>query len=108
MSDLFSSTTMSPERQLWCAVIRTIVNDLTHEWSFSRKHQEAVSWIGTYPNANFRMVCDLADLNPEAVHPILYRLAQIPEEERMELSEHALRHLEFMRRKNKDRERRIA
>ena len=82
MSDLFTTTSMSPERQLWCAVLLAMANDLVNGSPFSKERREAVTWVGTFPTNNFKMVCDLAGFEPDAVHPIMLNLSQLSEEKR--------------------------
>ena len=73
----------SPERQLWCAVLLAMTNDLVKASPYSRERHEAVRWVGSFPSMHFRLVCDLAGYDPEAVHPILKNLVELPQNKRI-------------------------
>jgi|TARA_R100000935_G_scaffold38432_1_gene59648 hypothetical protein len=59
----------SPERQLWRHVLYAVFFDLesASEHNFQNR-VFAERWVGNYPSRDFRMVCDLAGLDPELVH----------------------------------------
>lgn len=71
------------ERALWQNVLLSVVVDLCAQGG---RHKDAritaQRWIGDFPSRDFRLVCFLAGFEPEAVWPVLHRLAQLPVEKR--------------------------
>ena len=72
------------ELALWQNVLLSVVVDLCAQGGrhkFARITAER--WIGDYPSRDFRQVCTLAGFEPEAVWPMLRRLAKLHVEERL-------------------------
>ena len=62
------------ERNLWATVLQVAINDATDQKGCThREHVEARRWIGQFPSRNFRTVCFLAGLDPDATHGRLKR-----------------------------------
>lgn len=62
-------TIESEERNLWVAVIAAVMTDIqSTSYASKRERDEAISWVGTFPSRDFRMVCSLAGIEPDAVH----------------------------------------
>ena len=72
------------ELALWQNVLLSVVVDLCAQGG---RHKDAritaERWVGNYPSRDFRLVCILAGFEPEAVWPMLRRLAKLPAEERL-------------------------
>lgn len=63
------------ERRLWLEVLGAVVRDLQSTSLASKSaRDDAISWVGTFPSRDFREVCSLACLDPEAVHCRLRRM----------------------------------
>lgn len=102
MSDPFSSSTMSPERKLWCSVLMAMANDLVNGSPFSKARADAVSWVGTFPSKNFEMVCELAGFEPDALHPIMLKLSQLSEEKRIKYGSSRLKLMDYFKSTGRD------
>lgn len=62
-------TLESEERNLWAAVIAAVITDIRSTgYASKRQRDEALSWVGAFPSRDFRMVCSLAGIEPDAVH----------------------------------------
>lgn len=60
---------MSAEQRLWQHVLLAILSDLQSSSDQTVRDQSfARRWVGQYPSRDFRMVCDLAGLDPDCVH----------------------------------------
>ena len=71
------------ESALWVAVLAAVVADIqTKSFATERQRSAAISWVGLYPSRDFRMVCSLAGMDPEAVHDRLRRLINRNKERR--------------------------
>ena len=72
------------ELALWQNVLLSVVVDLCAQGGRHKAARiTAERWIGDYPSRDFRQVCTLAGFEPEAVWPMLRRLAKLPAEERL-------------------------
>ena len=64
------------EQTLWQSVLLRVLQDLLHSKStLEREFEDAYRWVGNYPSKDFRMVCMLAGLEADFVHPRLKSLA---------------------------------
>ena len=64
------------EQNLWQSVLLRVVHDLLHSKStLERDFEDAYRWVGNYPSRDFRMVCTLAGLEADFVHPRIKSLA---------------------------------
>lgn len=66
----------SAEQCLWQHVLLAILSDL--QSSSEHAHWGKISarrWVGLYPTKDFRMVCDLAGLDPDYLHQQFRRVA---------------------------------
>lgn len=64
------------DRQLWCAVLSQAITDATTKRigkDAQRDQRAAIEWLST-DNRDFRTVCTLAGVDPEAVRDRLMRL----------------------------------
>lgn len=73
---------------LWAAVLARMIHDLcapgASRTSAARLRRDAERWVGAYPSREFRMVCECAGLEAEAVHVRLRALIALPVAERRE------------------------
>lgn len=69
------------ERNLWASVLYLMVHDLSEAGSYTDR-QAAEQWVGKYPTRDFREVCHLAGVEPDAVWHRLHKLCQQPPKER--------------------------
>lgn len=72
-----SADNWSPEQEsacrgLWAAVLLRQIEDATGPEGGDCR--SAISWIGAFPSRNFKMVCDLAGVDPDAAHERALRL----------------------------------
>ena len=64
------------ERNLWATVLLVAISDAKDSAGCGiRECRIAQDWIGTYPSPDFRLVCQLAGLEPDAVHERLLPMA---------------------------------
>ena len=78
MNDPFSS------KHLWQSVIAMAIRDLCNPHPGKTTDRESVeSWVGTFPAADFREVCQLAGLEVWRVHAALTRLCHLTPDERL-------------------------
>lgn len=69
---------MSAEQRLWQHVLLAIMGDLqSSSEQMLRERSFARRWVGMYPSRDFRMVCDLAGLDPDGVHRHFRRIADV-------------------------------
>lgn len=67
----------SEERDLWLAVLGAVITDLESTSHASKpQRDDAISWVGTFPSRDFRTVCSLAGIEPDAVHWRLRRIIE--------------------------------
>jgi hypothetical protein len=67
---------MSAEQRLWQHVLLAILSDLQSSSEQAHREQSfARRWVGPYPSRDFRVVCDLAGLDPDCVHRHFKRIA---------------------------------
>ena len=69
-------------RNLWSAVLLSVVRDLCKTGDRSRDRSEAERWIGGWPSRDFRTVCHLAGIEPDWLHGALLQLMALPVAER--------------------------
>lgn len=75
------SVQSSGEAALWGEVLCQVVRDLcssprtkdTRRW-----RRDALWWIGARPSRDFRAVCAMAGIDPDAAHPWFMRMAAMP------------------------------
>ena len=84
----------SAERELWSAVILMATADLCTDGPGTRgtgpvDRYRAEKWVGNYPNRNFRMVCHMAGVDPEVIHPQLKAVVAMPMHERIQWAQRA-------------------
>ena len=73
----------SPEQALWAAVVLAVINDLlTKSPHGFADRKRAESWVSSYKTPDFKMVCALAGLDPEAAHDQLLAICSTPHKER--------------------------
>ena len=80
-------------RALWAAVLTNVLRDLcgcgTAKGTNTQNTRAAAraaaeAWVGSFPRRDFRLVCDLAGLEPAAVHDRLRALTRLPLEDRQD------------------------
>ena len=69
-------------RELWRAVLLTVVGDLCGRSLDPGRRKGAERWIGLWPSRDFLFVCELADVEASALHKRLSELAACPLKER--------------------------
>ena len=69
-------------RELWRAVLLTVVGDLCGRSLDPARRKGAERWIGPWPSRDFLFVCELADVEASALHKRLSELAACPLKER--------------------------
>jgi hypothetical protein len=71
------------ERRIWQAVLLRVVRDLCGQGgSTYQERLSAERWVGTYPSADFRMVCGLASIDPDRAYRTFRVLCALPPKER--------------------------
>jgi len=71
------------ERDIWQAVLIRVIRDLCpNGYSGHQDRLSAERWVGTYPGADFRQVCTLADIDPDCAHRFFLALCALPVGER--------------------------
>jgi hypothetical protein len=68
-----------PESQLWQSVLLAAALDIkspnAHLYR-ERARDLAIAWVGAFPSKDFRMVCALAGLEPDHIHPQFLKLIE--------------------------------
>ncbi len=70
-------------KRLWQSVVTKAIRDLCNSNPHNREDVE--SWVGSYPNADFREVCFLAGLEARRVHTTLSYMCQLAPADRKKL-----------------------
>jgi hypothetical protein len=98
--DSFAPSERNPERQLWASVILTAIADATNQGrdcASADNRMLARRWF-TSAGRDFRLVCDYAGLNPEAVQwYALEKIANAPEVEPIAVKKKPDRRLKSVR-----------
>jgi hypothetical protein len=75
-------------KRLWQTVIVLAIRDLCNPHpGKTRDRQSAELWVGTFPSADFREVCQLAGLEARRAHTALSHLCRLAPESRLALLE---------------------
>lgn len=65
------------EQNLWQSVLLRTVYDLLKSKSiYEPEFEAALRWVGKYPSRDFTMVCMLAGLEADFLHPRLMKMAE--------------------------------
>ena len=66
-----------PESQLWQSVLLAAALDIkSPNAHLYRERDLAIAWVGAFPSKDFRMVCALAGLEPDHIHPQFLKLIE--------------------------------
>lgn len=84
-------------RELWRRVLLTVITDLCgHSGSVDQGALKAAEhWVGAYPTRDFRLVCELAGVDPGRAHAALRGLLSASPKERSAEIKARRRHTEI-------------
>lgn len=76
------------QQVVWQAVLVRVIRDLMSAgFSNASFREDAERWVGSYPSADFRLVCQLAGFDYLRAHRVLMAACRVPPEQRFQLLE---------------------
>ena len=71
------------EQGIWRAVLVRMIRDLmSPSYACASDRTDAERWVGAWPSADFRSVCELAGFEPTRVHRVMKAICDISPMER--------------------------
>lgn len=70
------------ESNLWAAVLLQAIKDATNNKGVTYlDHEHAKRWLGPFPSKDFRFICNMIGIDPDAAHErIKYKLNLVRDE----------------------------